>query len=189
MRIFLTAVFVFFMSQMAVADGHGDHSAKGTKGWQTVGADVWSTTDGVLAASPTEGKSYFVSPVAYENFKIELEFMPDADVNSGVFINCKNNTEIGSKNCFEANISDNHKKPEFRTGAIVRHAPPGAKVDSIDKWNKMEFTSAGGKITLVINGVKTAEVASDAHPSGYIGLQRFKNGVIKFKNIVITPIK
>jgi len=96
--------------------------------------------------------------------------MPDADVNSGVFINCKNNTEIGSKNCFEAKISDSHKKPEFRTGSIVRHSVPGSAVTSIGKWNKMEYTSANGKITLVINGVQTAEVSSEAHPSGHIGL-------------------
>lgn len=34
----------------------------------------------------------------------------------------------------------------------------------------------------------TAEVSSAVHPSGYIGLQRFKNGVIKFKNITITQL-
>ncbi|MGH1440654.1 MAG: 3-keto-disaccharide hydrolase [Cellvibrionaceae bacterium] len=185
MRFIFTILFSTILINSAFA---GDKSTDGTKGWNTVGADVWSTSEGVLSSAATEGKSYHVSANTYDNFKIELEFKPDAAVNSGVFINCKNNTEIGSKNCFEANISDNHKKPEFRTGSIVRHAPPGAKVDSIGKWNKMVMTSANGKITLEINGVKTAEVSSEAHPSGYIGLQRFKDGVIQFRNISITSL-
>jgi len=185
MRLILT----FLLSTILIScSSTGSKSIDGTKGWNTVGANVWSTSGGVLRSAATEGKSYYVSPNTYSNFKIELEFNPDAAVNSGVFINCKNNTEIGSKNCFEANISDNHKKPKFRTGSIVRHAVPGSKVDSIGKWNKMVMTSAKGKITLVINGVQTAEVSSAAHPSGYIGLQRFKIGVIQFRNISITPL-
>ncbi len=185
MRILSAILLCVFLSSCAST---GSKSITGTKGWNTVGADIWTTSNGVLSASATPGKSYLVSPVAYNNYKLELEFWPDAEVNSGVFINCDTSTKIGSKNCYEANISDNHKKPKFRTGSIVRHAIPGSKVNSIGKWNKMVFTSTGGKVTVEINGVKTAEASAAKHPSGYIGLQRFKGGVIKFKNISITPL-
>ncbi|MGH1540020.1 MAG: 3-keto-disaccharide hydrolase [Arenicella sp.] len=156
--------------------------------WNTVGENIWTVKNGVTTSSATPGKSYLVSPDTYTNFRLEIEFMPDEQVNSGVFVNCKNNTEIGSKNCFEANISDNHKKPEFRTGSIVRHAPPASKSNTIGKWNKMVFTVNAGKVSVEINGVKTAEASSAAHPSGYIGLQRFKGGVIQFRNMSITPL-
>ncbi len=186
MRILL---FILFTSLFLVSCASpGNKSISGTDGWSTVGANIWSTQNGVLISSSSEGKSYLVSPTPYENFTISLEFNPDSTVNSGVFVNCQNNTEISSKNCFEANISDNHKKPEFRTGSIVRHSPPGAKVDSIGKWNKMILTSSKGKISLEINGIKTAEISSTDHPSGYIGLQRFKDGVIQFRNITITQL-
>jgi hypothetical protein len=185
MRIILMILTCSLLASYVSAE---NKAVSGTEGWNTVGADVWSTTDGVLSAKAEPGKSYFVSPVAYDNFKLELEFMPDAEVNSGVFINCATSTDIGSKNCYEANISDNHKKPEFRTGSIVRHALPGAKVESIGKWNTMVFVSSNGKVTLEINGVKTAESSSEQHPSGYIGLQRFKGGVVKFRNINVTPL-
>ncbi len=52
----------------------------------------------------------------------------------------------------------------------------------------MVFTVNAGKVSVVINGVKTAEASSVAHPSGYVGLQRFKDGVIQFRNMSITPL-
>ncbi|MGH1484989.1 MAG: 3-keto-disaccharide hydrolase [Cellvibrionaceae bacterium] len=185
MKLFLTIITCLFLFGCAATK---NKTISGTNGWNTVGEKVWSTSNGVLSSDPKEGKSYLVSPVPYKSFKLELEFWPDEKVNSGVFINCDTSTKIGSKNCYEANISDNHKKPEFRTGSIVRHAIPSSKVNSIGKWNKMVFTSTKGKVIVEINGVKTAEVSSEKHPGGYIGLQRFKNGVIKFKNILITPL-
>lgn len=185
MRVIIIALACVFLASCAST---GSKTISGTQGWKAVGADIWSTHAGVLSTKSEAGKSYFVSPLAYKNYKLELEFLPDAEVNSGVFINCDNNTAISSKNCYEANISDNHKKPEFRTGSIVRHAVPGSKVNTIGKWNKLVFVSSQGKITLEINGVKTAEITSEKHPSGYIGLQRFKGGVIQFRNVYITEL-
>ena len=142
----------------------------------------------MLSTDPIPGKSYLVSSNTYNNFVLELEFWPDDKVNSGVFINCSTNIYIGSKNCYEANISDNHRKPEYRTGAIVLHALPASTVNSIGKWNKLVFTSNNGTVALEINGIKTAEASAAKHPEGYISLQRFKDGVIKFRNIRITPL-
>jgi hypothetical protein len=183
-KISLIITFIF----LSACASTKSNISKGTNGWNTVGEKIWSTSNGILISSATEGKSYLVSPIPYKNFKLELEFLPDEKVNSGVFINCDTSIKIGSKNCYEANISDNHKKPEFRTGSIVRHIPPGLKVSTIGKWNKMVFTSTNNKVTLEINGIKTAETSSEKHPAGYIGLQRFKDGVIKFKNIKITQL-
>ena len=163
---------------------------QGVDGWTTSGEDIWNTINGYTYNKLPEAKSYLVSPAKYKNYRLELEFKPDAQVNSGVFVNCDTNTEIGSKFCYEANISDNHKKPEFRTGSIVRHAPPPAdiKVSTIGKWNKMVMTSSNGELVLEINGITTAKVKTEKHPEGYIGLQRFKNGRIVFRNIKITKL-
>jgi len=99
-------------------------------------------------------------------------------------------TEIGSKFCYEANISDNHENPEFRTGSIVRYAPPpeGAKIETIDQWNKMVIQVFNGKLLLAINGKITARITTEEHPKGYISLQRFKDGQIIFRNVKITEL-
>jgi len=179
---------LFITASAVTAKEAAVHS--GVEGWTTSGEDIWTTVDGETFNKLPEAKSYLVSPAKYKNYRLELEFNPDEKVNSGVFVNCDTNTEIGSKFCYEANISDNHKKPEFRTGSIVRHAPPPAdqKVETIGKWNKMVMTASNGELTLEINGVVTAKVKTDQHPEGYIGLQRFKDGQIKFRNIKITEL-
>ena len=163
---------------------------EGVAGWTTSGEDIWKTINGYTFNKRPEAKSYLVSPAKYKNYRLELEFKPDAKINSGVFVNCDTNTKIGSKTCFEANIADNHKKPESRTGSIVRHVPPPAdkKIETIGKWNKMAIQAYEGQLVLAINGVITAKVKTEAHPEGYIGLQRFKDGQIIFRNIKITEL-
>ena len=185
MRILSAILLCTFLSACVST---GSESIQGTNGWNTVGANIWSTDKGILSADPASGKSYLVSPNRYKNFIVELEFWPDDKVNSGVFIHCSTHIYIGSKNCYEANIADNHKKPEYRTGSIVLHAAPDSQVNSIGKWNKLVFTSDNGMVVLEINGVKTAQASATKHPEGYISLQRFKDGVIKFRNIRITPL-
>lgn len=188
MRLISLVIGAAILSGCASVNNNKPVSDNGVAGWTVVGEDIWQTQNGVTTASANPGKSYLVSAKQYSNFRLELEFMPDAEVNSGVFVNCADNQKIGSKVCYEANISDNHKKPEFRTGSIVRHAKPGVKVDTIGKWNKMVFTVANGQATVNINGVVTAQASAAKHPSGHIGLQRFKTGVIKFRNIQVTPL-
>lgn len=192
MRVLLVALLAMGLASCASTETAAPAKAAkvttGFAGWNTVGENIWlSTRDGRVVSKAKAGKSYLVSPAAYKNFVLEVEFKPSSAVNSGVFINCADSTKIGSKNCYEANISDNHSKPEFRTGSIVRHAPPVKKMKTINKWNKLVFTSNNGTITADINGVKNT-IKSDKHPSGHIGLQRFKDGIIQFRNIKITEL-
>lgn len=186
MRILLIMTLGFLLSACASTTQKKNPPVLQT--WNTVGQNIWSVSDGVLISSAEPGKSYLVSPNAYTNFRLELEFKPDANVNSGVFVNCETSTEISSKTCFEANIADNHKTPESRTGSIVGHAPPATKQDTIGKWNTLAVTINDGKVIVKVNGVKTAETSSTAHPRGFVGLQRFKDGVIQFRNVTITRI-
>ena len=184
MRILLVIALAFVLSACASTQ----KTPPVVQTWNTVGENIWSVTDGVIASDATPGKSYLVSPNAYTNFRLEVEFKPDEKVNSGVFVNCETSTEIGAKTCFEANIADNHKTPESRTGSIVGHTPPKIKSNTIGKWNNMVVTINKGKVTVEVNGVKTAESSSEAHPRGFVGLQRFKDGVIQFRNLNITRL-
>lgn len=185
MRLLIIALFTITLAACANSP---KKVTEGFAGWNTVGENIWiNTADGRVVSKARAGKSYLVSPVPYKNFRLELEFKPSKVVNSGVFINCADSQKIGSKTCYEANIADNHKTPEYRTGSIVRHAPPVKKMKTIDKWNTLVFTSNNGTITANVNGVENT-IKSDKHPSGYIGLQRFKDGIVQFKNIKITEL-
>lgn len=126
---------------------------------------------------------------SFANFRLRLEFNPDTQVNSGVFIRCQDRTDITPFTCYEINIWDRHPNQSFRTGAIVMRAyPPLAQVDTIGQWNRLEITARGSEISVLVNGVLTAELEDNAQASGFIALQREEGGEIGFRHISIESL-
>src|SRR3954451_5326242 len=99
--------------------------------WDEVGKANWAFKDGVLAADKLDGKdlSYLVTKNSYKDFQIKAEFWTDEEANSGIFIRCKTNKVIDSKECYEVNIFDKRPDPSYGTGAIV----DVSKVDPMPK--------------------------------------------------------
>lgn len=123
---------------------------------------------------------------SFADFHLTLEFHPDAQVNSGVFIRCQDASSITPLSCYEINIWDTHPNQDFRTGSIVARAhPPLAHLDTIGKWNRFEITAIGDKIKILTNGVKTAELRDSSLRSGFIALQRYEGGEVRFRNLLI----
>src|SRR5829696_8562700 len=71
-----------------------------------VGAANWRIEGGLLVADKLEGKdaAYLVTKEKYKDFQIIAEFWADDDVNSGIFIRCKNPKVINATDCYEVNI-------------------------------------------------------------------------------------
>ena len=56
------------------------------------------------------------------------------------------------------------------------------------QWNTYDITAKGPQFTVVLNGVKTVDGATDAkNPSGRIALQ-YGGGVVKFRKVEIRPL-
>ena len=153
-----------------------DISQQGTAAWSFGNASI--TGEG--------GEGYILSVNEYEDFILSLEFFPDENVNSGIFIRCPNQ-EVGATSCYEINIWDNHVNQEFRTGAIVTHGPPLKHVDSIGKWNEYIVKAKGNRIQVWLNGQKTADLKDSKSERGNIALQA-NNGNIQFRNLLIKRI-
>jgi len=158
-------------------------------GWQQTGEGKWRLLNGELAALKKTGNTMLFTDAAYQNYRLRLEFWVDNESNSGVFIHCDNQAEISPFSCYEVNIWDNHPKQEFRTGAIVFHvSPPLAQINSVGRWNVMEITADGNNVKVQLNGITTAIIEEGSRSSGFIGLQRFNGGEVRFRNVVLTPI-
>jgi len=91
--------------------------------------------------------------------------------------------------CYELNIWDRHPQQEARTGAIVFVAmPPLARVETVGKWNTMEATARGGQLEVSVNGVITARLR-DADPTpGFIALQHWGEGTVRFRAVELAPL-
>src|SRR5262252_42762 len=156
--------------------------------WNAIGNANWRIADGaVMADSGDKRQGYLVSKNSYTDFQVRAEFWVDDDANSGVFLRNANPKEIGAKTGYEVNIFDKRPDPSYGTGAIVYVAKAMTVLKAGGRWNTYEITAKGPQLTVVLNGVKTAEVQDTQHPSGPIALQ-YGAGVVKFRRVEIKPL-
>jgi hypothetical protein len=135
------------------------------------------------------GDGFLASETVYGDFRLRVEFWVDATVNSGIFIRCRDRSRIHPETCYELNIWDQHPQQEARTGAVVMHVmPPLAKVETAGRWNTYEVTAQGAAIEVRVNGVITA-VLDNADPmAGFIALQHWGDGTVKFRRLELNAL-
>lgn len=155
------------------------------KGWDVVGNANWSVADGAVQASM--GTGFLVTPQSYTDFQITADFWVTDDVNSGVFIRCSDPKTINAMNAYEVNIFDKRPDQAYRTGAIVDVAKPLTIVNTGGKWNTIDITARGPRMTVLINGQKMVDVQDNKHGRGPIALQ-YGAGTVKFKNVRLKTL-
>ena len=150
------------------------------KGWDVVGNANWTVADGAVQASM--GTGFLVTPMSYTDFQITADFWVTDDANSGIFIRCDDPKTINAMNAYEVNIFDKRPDQSYRTGAIVDVAKPLTVVNTGGKWNTIDITARGPRMTVLINGQKMVDVQDNKHARGPIALQ-YGAGTVKFKNV------
>jgi hypothetical protein len=161
--------------------------------WNRVGDANWRAEGDVIVADKGKG-GYLVSKNSYKDFQIQAEFWADHTTNSGIFLRISDPNNIGSKTAYEANIYDQRPQPEYGTGAIVNFAKVSPMPKAGGKWNTYEITAKGTQLTVVLNGVQTANVQNSQFTQGPFALQ-FGNldkgapgGPIKWRKVQIRPL-
>jgi hypothetical protein len=153
------------------------------KAWNVVGDANWSVMEDVVQAD--KGTGFLVTPMPYGDFQMSVDIWVNDEANSGVFIRCSDPKMISATNAYEVNIFDKRPDPTYRTGAIVNVAKPLTMINAGGKWNTLEITAKGPKMSVVLNGVTTVRDAEDTKfARGPIALQ-YGAGVVKFKNVKI----
>jgi 3-keto-disaccharide hydrolase len=167
--------------------------AKGLDNWDRVGDANWRVQDDAIVADKGKG-GFLVSKSSYKDFQIRAEFWADPTTNSGIFIRCTDPKAITATNAYEVNIYDQRPEPIYGTGAIVNVAKVEPMPKAGGKWNTYEITAKGAQLTVVLNGVKTADVQDSKHAQGPFALQ-FGNGpndapggAIKWRKVQIKPL-
>src|SRR5207247_1655474 len=121
----------------------------------------WRAEDGAIVADKGKG-GFLVSKNSYKDFQIRAEFWADHTTNSG-FIRCTDPDKITATNAYEVNIFDQRPDPSYGTGGIVNVAKVSPMPKAGGKWNTYEITAKGSQLTVVLNGVKTADVQDSQH--------------------------
>jgi hypothetical protein len=163
--------------------------AQGVEQWDRHGDANWRVVDGAMQADTgTKGKnSFLMTKNAYGDFVLRAEFWVSHDANTGIYLRCADLKNITDRTCTEANIFDQRPDPTYGTGAITHLTPIASMPKAGGKWNTMEITARGPRVTVVLNGVQTAETDKAHGLHGNIGLQ-WAQGVVRFRKVEIKPL-
>lgn len=177
------AVLMLVLVLTACATGTPLFNGDDLSGWEVIGEADWQVQGGELVASGA-GDGFLASVEEFQDFRLSLEFWVDATTNSGLFIRCQDRGNIHPDTCFELNIWDQHPQQQARTGAIVfKVMPPLAQVNTVGQWNTYDVTARGSKLVVKVNGHITAIMVRADPAGGFIALQHWQKGTVRFRNI------
>ncbi len=143
----------------------------------------WHPADGSFVAD--KGIGFLMTDKVYGDFQIHAEFYASRHEQC-LHLRCSDALNPDSKVCYEVNIWDNRPAPEYGTGAIVDVAKvTPAMPKAGGHWNTYDITAKGDHITVVLNGVTTADAHDGQHSVGQIGLQ-YAAGVDKAHPSVLS---
>ena len=162
---------------------------KGLENWYVVGGANWRAADGAIQADSNTDKasSFLLSRHVYRDFQLRVEFWASDDANSGIYMRCADVNNLTDRTCYEANIFDQRPDPTYGTGSIVHISPIKDMPKAGGKWNTYDITVQGNRISVTLNGQKTAEATDSKLTAGPIGLQRAA-GTIKFRKVEVRTL-
>jgi hypothetical protein len=164
-------------------------------GWHAVPGGKWEVVDGtIVGTSPTEEKRHgiLLTDQRFKDFEIRLKYKA-LKGNSGLYFRVDQVEGDVSVNGFQAEIDEkNDIGGLYETGGrqwVVQPTPEQvATYFKPQEWNQMVVSAIGPRITVTVNGVKTAEITDEEGRSeGLIGLQ-LHGGIemhVMFKDIEI----
>jgi len=154
-------------------------------------AGSWIVNDEELVS--TGLGSELVTNEKFEDFKLHVEFKCSPSSNSGVYLRGRYEVQIETDSWFKS--SDHH------TGAIYGFlAPTPEQPRRSDVWQTFDITLVGRIVTVAQNGIIVIDHrdipgitggALDSHEgsAGPIYLQGSEEGIVAFRNIVVTPAR
>jgi hypothetical protein len=187
----LSLVALSLSAQTALFNGEN------LEGWTINGTEKWYVEDGLLVceSGPDKAYGYLSTNAYYDNFVLELEFLQEADGNSGVFFRSTVDGTVVSG--WQVEVAP----PDHDTGGIYESygrgwliKPDKAKdaYHKMGEWNKMKIICNGDTVTTFLNGHEMVTLTDEkiGNGKGGIALQIHDGGGIKvtWKNIYLTEL-
>lgn len=172
-------------------------NGKDLSGWKAYGTEKWYVEDGLLVceSGPDQEYGYLATEKHYKNFELNLEFLQEADGNSGVFIRSTIEgvkvsgwqVEVAPKGLHTGGVYESYGR-----GWLIKPEAAKEEVLKEGEWNKMKIVVNGDTLTSYLNGVEMVTITDDkiGAGEGSIALQIHSGGGIKVKwrNIEIKEL-
>lgn len=147
----------------------------------------WKVTEGVLENSPPDVD--IVSAAKFRDFRLELEYKVDPRSNSGIYLRGR----------YELQILGDTRIQNHGNMAVYSRLSPKKNPIKLGEWNALDVTFIGRWLTVVLNG---ETVYDNQYLEGTTGgawdekeeepgsvLLQGDHGKVRFRNIVVTPVK
>ncbi len=200
MKRLLLFVFVVLLGFAGMSCGDGTKpifNGENLDGWVVHGTEKWYVKDGLLIceSGPDKKYGYLSTEKNYDDFELTLEFLQEADGNSGVFFR---STFDGTKvSGWQVEVAPpNHDTggiyESYGRGWLVQIPDEKENILKMGEWNTLKIRVVGGHVTTWLNGQQMVDITDDkiAEGKGAIALQIHAGGGIKvsWRNLRIKEL-
>lgn len=172
----------------AAQDASSLFNGRDLEGWTVHGTELWYVEDGELVceSGPDAEYGYLATVGTYDDFDLTLEFLQEADGNSGVFFRSTIDgtrisgwqAEVAPPGLFTGGIYESYGR-----GWLVQPDPAKDGVLRMGEWNALRLRVVGSRVTTWLNGVPMVDLVDDeiGRGEGHIALQIHSGGGIKVR--------
>lgn len=181
-------IFCVSISFVSVPKTEKIFNGKNLEGWTIHGTEKWYVEKGELIceSGPDKQYGYLSTNKNYKNFILTLEFIQEANGNSGVFI--RSSIEGVKISGWQVEVAprDQHTGGIYESygrGWIIQPKPEDERFLKTGKWNRLKIKVVNDEVTTWLNGhqmifLKDQKIGSGA---GFIALQIHDGGGIKVR--------
>lgn len=194
-QVFYGLVFSVLVSSCAVKETL--FNGNDLSGWKTYGTEKWYVEDNqiICESGPDAQYGYLGTERNYKDFILTLEFMQEADGNSGVFIRSVVDgvkvsgwqVEVAPPGQHSGGIYESYGR-----GWLIIPEPEKEQSLKMGEWNQMKIKVVGSEVTTWLNGIKMVYLKDEkiGKGEGGIALQIHDGGGIKvrWRNIFIKEL-
>lgn len=186
MRIISCVVFVMISVAGFSQSGKWQNlfNGKDLSGWQQLnGKAVYEVVNGTIRGTTVSNtpNSFLTTEKEYGDFILELEFLVDTSMNSGIQVRSlsKPDYQNGRVHGYQIEIDPSARGwsggiyDEGRRGWLVttEYNAPAKSAFKNNQWNKYRVEAIGSTIRTWVNGIPVAHLIDDLTPKGFIALQ------------------
>lgn len=163
-------------------------NGKDLTGWKIYGTEKWYVNNGLLIceSGPDKQYGYLATEKFYKNFDLSVEFLQEANGNSGVFFRSTiEGTKISGWQCEVAPKGHDTGGiyESYGRGWLKQIEDEKENILKPGKWNKLRLRVEGSRVQTWLNGKPMVDITDDkiGQANGSIALQIHDGGGIKVK--------
>lgn len=194
-KLLVAFIALFAVSLAGASELKPLFNGKNLDGWVVHGTEKWFVQDGMLVceSGPDKEYGYLKTEKHYKNFILTLEFKPESNGNSGVFIRSSvEGTRVSGWQVEIARTGTGYIYESYGRKWLVKPDPEKNKLLKQGEWNTMKIEVRGDRVVTWLNGHEILDLtdAKIGAGEGSIALQIHSGGgvLIFWRDIMVEEL-